>query len=302
VVALDFGTLFVDGSRYANQLSDLKNAKASLAGLIKDDSMMTLKTFGIVAQEDMAQVESSLDTATKAAFKSIDENAQSSADAEKAKEYIKRLVKLITESGRQGQLEGAVNVTTNPSLNIVAALSVADGKQVEALAADLAKDVGTSNPSIQVQLMTGKQGSVNLHKVAVTLPEEADDSARKVWGDVVNISIGTAPKAVYLAVGKNSDAALKSAIDGVTANPTNKAESVKMRLDLTQLLNFIQSIESNPVVDGMLSALSDDDDQIQVDSQIIERGAMNRVTIQEGVLKAISGGVKAGMAAQGGDF
>ncbi|MFN7734146.1 MAG: hypothetical protein ACK5OB_19770 [Pirellula sp.] len=303
VVALDFGTLFVDGSRYAKQLSDLKNAKASLAGLIKDDSMMTLKTFGIVAQEDMAQVENSLDTATKAAFKSIDESAKSSADAEKAKEYIKRLVKLITESGRQGQLEGAINVTTNPSLNIVAALSVADGKQVEALAADLAKDVGTSNTSIQVQLMTGKQGSVNLHKVAVTLPEEADDSARKVWGDVVNISIGTAPKAVYLAVGKNSDAALKSAIDGVAANPTSKAESVKMRLDLTQLLNFIQSIESNPVVDGMLSALSDDDDQIQIDSQVIERGAMNRLTIQEGVLKAISGGVKAGMAAQGGgDF
>jgi hypothetical protein len=96
---------------------------------------------------------------------------------------------------------------------------------------------------------------------------------------------------------------LKSAIDGVAANPTSKAESVKMRLDLTQLLNFIQSIESNPVVDGMLSALSDDDDQIQIDSQVIERGAMNRLTIQEGVLKAISGGVKAGMAAQGGgDF
>ena len=93
-----------------------------------------------------------------------------------------------------------------------------------------------------------------------------------------------------------------NSIEAVAAKPSGSAEQLKMRLDMTQLLNFIQSVESNPIVDGMLSAISSEDDQIMIDSQLIERGGLSRVTIQEGVLKAISGGVKAGMAAQGGDF
>jgi hypothetical protein len=35
---------------------------------------------------------------------------------------------------------------------------------------------------------------------------------------------------------------------------------------------------------------------------LIERGSVTRLTIQEGVLKAVSGGVQAGMAGQGGGF
>ena len=301
-IAIDFGTRFVKGSRFAKQIESLSTSKASLAGLIKSDSVMTLKTFSVVTPEDIAQVETSLDTATKAAFKAIDTNAKNSEDAAKAKEYIDRLVKLILESGKSGHLEGAVNVTANPSLNIVAALTVADGAKVEALASDLAKEATKSGAPIKIELMSGKLNGVNLHKIAVTLPEDADDAARKVWGDVVNIAIGTAPKAVYIAAGKNADATLKSAIEGVTAKPSSPADAIKMRLDMTQLLNFIQSIESNPVVDGMLSALTGEDDQIMVDNQLIERGAINRITIQEGVLKAISGGVNAGMAGRNGDF
>jgi hypothetical protein len=65
-------------------------------------------------------------------------------------------------------------------------------------------------------------------------------------------------------------------------------------------LNFVQTVDSNPVVDGMLSSLNGSDDMIMFDSQIIERGGVNRITIQDGVIKAAAGGVRAGMAAQGG--
>jgi hypothetical protein len=50
----------------------------------------------------------------------------------------------------------------------------------------------------------------------------------------------------------------------------------------------------------MLSSLNGSDDMIMFDSQIIERGGVNRITIQDGVIKAAAGGVRAGMAAQGG--
>jgi len=54
------------------------------------------------------------------------------------------------------------------------------------------------------------------------------------------------------------------------------------------------------VVDGMLSSLNSGDDMIMFDSAIIDRGGVNRITIQDGVIKAAAGGVRAGMAGQGG--
>jgi hypothetical protein len=73
-----------------------------------------------------------------------------------------------------------------------------------------------------------------------------------------------------------------------------------VRVSLSKILNFVQTVDSNPVVDGMLSSLNGGDDMIMFDSQIIERGGVNRITIQDGVIKAAAGGVRAGMAGQGG--
>jgi hypothetical protein len=301
-VTIDSGAKFVSGSRFAKQMDSLKSAKAAMSGGVSDESMMSLKSYSIVAPEDVAQVESTLESSLKTAYKSIEDSAKDKASADRAKAYLDRLVGILVDSIKQGSMESIASVSTNPSLNIFLGISVADGTQVEALAKDLAGELKKENVPVKVELKTGTYKGVTLHKVAVPLPEEAEDAARKVFGDEVNISIGTSPKAIYLSVGKTAEASLKSALDGVAAKPSAAADPIRMRLDMSQLLNFIQSIESNPVVDGMLSALSAGDDQIMIDSQVIDRGSVTRITIQEGVLKAISGGVTAGMAAQGGGF
>ena len=138
--------------------------------------------------------------------------------------------------------------------------------------------------------------------MTVPLPEDAEDAVRKIFGDNVNVSIGTSPKAIYLSVGKTAEASLKTALDGIGSAPSASADPMRMRFNISQLLNFIQSIEPNPVVEGMLSSLGSSDDKVMIDTKIMDRGSASRITIEEGVLKAISGGVRAGMAAQGGGF
>jgi signal transduction histidine kinase len=65
-----------------------------------------------------------------------------------------------------------------------------------------------------VKLNAGKHGNVSLHTITVDLPDSADESARDLFGgDKVNIVLGTAPKALYLAFGKDGEALLKKAID-----------------------------------------------------------------------------------------
>ena len=73
-----------------------------------------------------------------------------------------------------------------------------------------------------------------------------------------------------------------------------------MRLVLSQLLSYIQSIEATPVSEAMLGAATTGNDRIMVDSQTVERGAVVRLSIEDGVMKAIAAGVKAGR--DGGGF
>jgi hypothetical protein len=301
-VTLDTGAKFVAGSRFAKQIDATRGAKSKMSGGVSDANMMSLKVFSVVAEEDVAQMESTLDTSLKAAYNAIEENSKDKASAERAKAYLNRFVKILVDSCKEGSLESVVSVSTSPSLNIFAGISVADGSQVESLAKDLSDELAKEKAPVKVELMSGSHKGVTLHKLSAPLPEDAEDSARKIFGDNVNVSIGTSPKAIYLSVGKTAEASLKSALDGMAAAPSAKADPMRMRMNMSQLLNFIQSIEANPVVEAMLSSIGSDDDQVMIDTAMIDRGSITRITIQEGVLKAISGGARAGMAGQGGDF
>jgi hypothetical protein len=99
-VSLDFGAKFVSGSRFARQLDGLSTAKAKLGGGVVDDGVMSLKAFQLVASEDIAQMESTMEASLTAAYKSIDDNTRDKASAERAKAYLNRLVKILVDSCR----------------------------------------------------------------------------------------------------------------------------------------------------------------------------------------------------------
>jgi len=299
-ITIDFGAQMVEGSRLAKQLNSMKSMVSKLSGYIADSNAISAKTLALIAPEDAAQMKASVDQAKKAMYDQIEDRINNAAVSDKVKEYLDRLITILTDSSDEGSVEAAVNVTTDPALNAVAVFSLADGAKVEALAQDLANEASNAGAPVTVKLMSGKHQGANLHNISVPLPNNADDKLRKIMGDDVKIAIATAPKSVYLSVGKNAESSLKSALD---ANASGKAAAgvpTRVRVSLSQILNFVQTIESNPVVDGMLSTLNGGDDMIMFDSQIIDRGGVNRITIQDGVIKAAAGGVRAGMANQGG--
>ena len=179
-------------------------------------------------------------------------------------------------------------------------LSIKLGNSALALAAELAAEIAKEKVPVQLKVNTGKHANFNLHTANAALPPDAPEALKKVFGSSVTIAIATSPKTVHIAVGKNCDASVKSAIDRGNAKPTAPAEMAKMRLGMAQLLQYIQSIEPTPISEAMLSAASGGNDSIMIDSQNIERGAVIRLSLEDGVMKAIAAGVKAGQA--GGGF
>ncbi|MFN6400169.1 MAG: hypothetical protein ACK449_09760 [Planctomycetota bacterium] len=299
-ITIDFGAQMVDGSKLAKQLNSMKSMVSKLSGYITDSSAISAKTMSLIAPEDAAQMKTSVDQAKKAVYSQIEDQINNPAVSAKVKEYLDRLVTILTDSSSEGSVEAAVSVTTDPALNAIAVFSLADGAKVEALAQDLANEATNAGAPVTVKLMSGKHQGANLHNISVPLPYNADDKLRKVMGDDVKIAIATAPKSVYLSVGKNAESSLKTALDANVSNKTAPGVPTRLRVSMSQILNFVQTIESNPVVDGMLSSLSGGDDMILFDSKIIDRGGVNRITIQDGVIKAAAGGARAAMANQGG--
>ena len=279
-----------------------KASKSAFTGIPQESSMMTLQTLQLVEAEDIAQLEKTLEASLKAAFNAIDEKSRDAASAAAAKDFIARGVDILVETAKQGKLDTAVDVGVEGALSIVASFAVADGSKVESLASDIAKEAAKENGPFQLKIGTGKYSGVNLHKATVTLPPQADEAVRKVFGSAVTVAIGTSPKAVHIAVGKNCDESLKKAIDRVASNPSGQAEMLKMRFALAQLLNYMQSIQSTPAAEAMLNSAtaSVGNDRIMIDSQSSERGAVVRLTLEDGVMKAIAAGVKAGNPGGGG--
>jgi len=297
---LDFGSQFVADSKYAKQVEKLKSSKTSVSGIAQDGSMMTLQTFQLVAPEEVGQLETTLEAGLKTAFKSIDEGAKDPASAAKAKELIEKAVDILVESAKLGKMESAVDVSIESALNIVASISVADGSKIEALASEIATEIAKEKVPVQLKVNTGKHAGFNLHSATVALPPDAAKEAKKIFGNSVTIALATSPKMLHIAVGQNCDASVKSAIDRGNAKPTGPAEMVKMKLVLTQLLKYINDIQPTPISEAMLSAATADNDRILIDSQPMDRGVAVRLSVEDGVMKAIAAGVKAGQP--GGGF
>ena len=290
---LDFGSQFVADSKYAKQIEKLKTSKTSVAGVPQDGSMMIMQAFQLVAADEIEQLEQGLDVGLKAALKDADENM---------KKLAEEAADILIESAKLGKLETAVDVSTQSGLNIVTSVSVADGAKIEALAVKIAAELVKEKAPVQLKINSGKHAGFNLHSGKGTLPPNAPEAVRKIFGDAITIAIATGPKSVHIAVGKNCEANVKSAIDRAAAKPSAPAEAFKMRLVLSQLLNYIQSIEASPISEAMLNAstAAPGNDRIMIDSTSIERGVIVRLSLEDGVMKAIAAGVKAGGA--GGGF
>jgi len=295
---LDFGSKFVADSKFAKQIEKLKTSQASLGGVPVEGSMMTMQALQLIAPEEVKQLEDSLDASLEAAFKQIEERTNDAAAVDKAKEFLGRLVELVMASAKEGQMEAAMNVSVDKQLSIVAGLAVADGKKVEALAAEASKALAAENVDIKLEVMTGKHGGANLHKLTVPIPG-GQDEVRKIFGDNLTVAVATAPKAVHLAIGKDCDTVIKSVIDRVGSMPSSQGEMIKARFSLGQLLQFIQSIEANPAVEAMAEVAAGGSDKIAIDSKSGDRETVVRISLEDNVLKAISA---AATAARGGGF
>ncbi len=298
---LEAATEFVAGSKMDAQLARSATAKTIFSGVQADGRAASIAFTDIMDPAQIPQIEQSVD----AAFDVLAKNSGNSANDQGVIELIKEVKLIVIKSIQSGIIDGATSISVQGGLNIVTASQIADGKQ---LAATLQKSlasikIGDSTPEVKFNAYTHQKASIHLGQLK--LPSDADETVRKIFSDTATFAIGTAEKSVYIAIGNQSEANLKATLDRVAAAPSAQGSPMNLQVELGSILSYVQTIQPSPIVDAMIQAAQNyaENDRLTIKTQLVPHGVVVRITVEEGILRAIGAAAKAGQGnRRGGGF
>lgn len=291
---IDVSQKAVAGTRMARQLDALANAKSAYSAFLMPQAAVSFNASGTVAKEDLDQMRAMMDGVKANALKDLDNNPDLDATRRAAaKELLSGFIDVVMKTLEEGTIDGGATLLLEPkSLNFVAGGLVADGAKMEALLkklTDLAKD---EPEAPEIKLNAGQHGGITLHKITGPIPEGEKD-AREILGDKLNFVVGTGPKSVYVAFGKDAEGLLKKVIDQVTQKGPAAVPPSQFNVALLPILKFAASVDDNPIVPELVSVLEKNGkDKITVVTEPRPRGSNTRILVEEGVLELIGAAVK----------
>jgi len=297
-LSIEFATEFIEDSNLDKQAAFSATAKTAFSGLTSSREVMSLHGSNLALPETLEDAKANVDVAFGQLERML-EGVESKMPGVTA--MASEFKAIVLETVEEGVSDTAVSVSIDEQVSIVAAVHVADGNKIAAfLETNYDKLRGYDENLPLIKFNNGNHKGVTLHLGAVTLPPDAPSELTRVLGSPVAFAIGTADKAIYVCVGPDSETKLKAAIDGVVEKSSPVAGNpFDMKVQLIPILQYIQTIKSDPVVEAMIEGASQSSgkDFVNVVTRMLPHGVLARVAIDEGVLKAIGSAVKAG---QGG--
>ena len=307
-VLMDFGFTALQGTKLAAVYGGQQAIPSKFASVIRDDAAAYLHAATSVSPDaaEMARssIESSLSTLRGAIANDGKLNEQQQREVN---DLIDRLAKVYLDSVSEGKMDmGGMLLANEDDFRFVFGGFVSDGNEVAQIVKDVAAKIeaeaGGDAPRFKFD--QGTYSGVTMHVVEADVPAR-EEEVQKVFGDVLRVHIGTGPKSVYIAAGKNSEALLKGLIDtgsdtGAAGRPVSQ-----FRLTLLPILKFARSVaDDNEVIDAMIATLAgaSDPGEITATGEALPLGTKSRITIGEGLIQAIGQAAAQGRGRAPGQF
>lgn len=304
-ISFDTAMTAVSGSGLAEMYEGQTAIPSRFASVIRDDAAAYFHGASSISSAAIEQTKASLDNSLQMIRTAI-ESEGDLTDQEQAdvNALIDRVAELAVASISEGKSDaGGLLITEDGKLQFVFGAFVADGNEAAKIVKDLAAKVEGEPKAPRFEFDRRVHNGVTMHLVEADVPEDQAE-ARKVFGDKIRLHVGTAPKAVYLALGNDSEPLLEELIDAAGSDQAGNRPLGQFRIKLMPILQYVQSIESNDTVAAMIDALarSPDPGRIDVVADSIPNGQDTRVTLGEGLLQAIGAAVRQSQQQRNGQF
>ncbi len=293
----DVGAQFVSGSALAEQANAGANQTSDYTALMLPGASVKFRASSTISDNDKAVTKNNLKNSISQLEAQLDQSDDIPEEAKGVlKELIKGLAVISDKTIDEGIIDSAGSVSVaDGTLRVLLGGQVADGN---ALAAEFKKAVAgfpdyPNVPTVEFDYET--YNGFALHRATIPV-KIADPGAKKVFGDSLNVIIGTADKSFLIGLDPTGDGLAKSAIDGLAATQGVKVSPFEAVVEFEQLLRFAQSVSPNSMLDNAIATMSDyaGKDKVTLNGRVIERGGVYRLAIEEGVMRSIGAAAKAG--------
>ena len=290
---IDITLSAIAGSDLAKQMNAMADATSDYTGFILPGSAVALNFSGEVPEEQIQTSIDAIEGMKAAALKEIarDENLDEKGAREAATEMLGAAIDIFIDTIKTGKMDAAASLVLEPgNPQLLGGFHVANGKSVEDMLrriAELAKDE-PNFPGIKFD--ADKANGVAYHTMSVPIPAgEAD--ARKIIGDTLEVAVGVGPTSAYIGVGRNCVNSLKGIIG--KQQKSQKCTPFELTVSVTPIMEFVNSIEPNPLIGAVMDALKDqENDHVRLSVLPVENGFRYRIEMEEGVLQAIGAGIR----------
>jgi hypothetical protein len=295
---LDVDLTAQTGTKLAAQFAEVKSGKTNLAGLLLPNAAVTLNSVGALSDAQVSQAKSALAGLRKTASKGLESQGLGEEEAKLASRLFGDLVDIVEKTIESKKTDVAASVVLEPgAVTIVAGAAIADGDKLAKVFQQLADEVKKNGELTQsIKLSDEKVEGVHLHNVVLpTLAQELTP----LFGDTVELSIGTAADKVVVAVGHNAAKTLKKAIGRLKKNAGKEVAPIEVALAVAPIAKFISENSDDSqvkttaaMVAGMLESAGKKN-HVTITVKPIAQGVRIRLELEEGLLKSI--GAMSGM-------
>ena len=292
---IDFEITAAPGTELAEIYDASRAIPSKFAAVIRPDAAAYYHAAVSISPKAAEQTRQSVDQAMKmlrtALAQEDDLTEQQQADVTA---LLERVGELAMDTVSEGKADlGLVISTEGGKLRMVGGAFVADGNAVAQLVKDLADKVKNETDAPRFTFDQGQYKGVTFHTIEADVPEDKEE-ARQLFGPVLQVKLGTAANAVYVAVGDNAQELIQRLVDSGESDTGAARPLGQLYVSLLPILQYAQTVDDNENLRAMIDALSRSNGtgNLLVVSESIEQGQKVRISIGEGLLRAIGAAVR----------
>lgn len=295
---IDFISTAVPGTDLARQIEASAKVTTNYSGFNQPDAAMMLSFASDIPDSEIDQATEVFDTLREQIMTQIENEAEidNDQDRDKIKESIGDFFDAFVDTVKSGKMEGGLVCDLSPAaLTVVAGGNCADPDKVVSGLKKLESIVEKEEDFPGVEWNAETHSGISFHKMMVPLPAD-EEEARSVFGEQLEIAVGTGDGSFYIAVGRGAIEKAKGIIDLNKSKPNAPGTPMQMSVSLGQIMNMVAALQPDPTVEAVAKALSEEaagKDHVRIFAEAIPNGMKYRILAEQGVFKAIEAATSA---------
>lgn len=300
-LVFDLNFTGLEGSKVAKQAAAMAGKSSRFAQFLVDSAAMNMNGFGVLLEEDQQNMKALVASLKKNAESELDGDSDLSADEmQVVKGLLDDMFSLVNSSIESGFIDyGGTLMMAEGKANFVFGGNLADQAKFDSMVEKIT-DMAKSQNEVALEAESATVAGVKFQKFTMTLPETVEQEIVEMLGETVVMMMGRSEDKAYLVIGTDP---LESVETILGASGSNSEFPVRYNLRLLPIMRFLsKSPQAAPVIEAILSDFGSENDRIQIQSKMIDRGQSMHGEMDVDILKMIGSAAQAAQGMGGAEF